>query len=192
MIVNIIVAISKNNGIGKDNALLWNIKEDMAKFKRLTTGNKNNAIIMGRKTYESLNNVDGLANRDNLILSKSLTINKINNINKVNTKNSVKTFETLQALENFVKSKNYDEVWIIGGEQIYKLFLSNHGEPDTIFKINEIVITYIENEFICDSYFPNLEDYTKIYNLYFYSKNIVKTTDATINYNVYDIIYKFL
>ena len=186
MIVNIIVAISKNNGIGKDNALLWNIKEDMAKFKRLTTGNKNNAIIMGRKTYESLNNVNGLANRDNLILSKSLTINKIN------ATNSVKTFENLQALENFVKSKNYDEVWIIGGEQIYKLFLSNHSKPNTIFKINEIIITYIENEFICDSYFPNLEDYTKIYNLYFYSKNIVKTTDATINYNVYDIIYKFL
>ena len=45
MIVNIIVAYCKNNGIGKDNTLLWNIKEDMAKFKRLTTGNKNNAII---------------------------------------------------------------------------------------------------------------------------------------------------
>ena len=72
MIVNIIVAYCKNNGIGKDNTLLWNIKEDMAKFKRLTLGNKNNAVIMGRKTYESLNNIDGLANRDNLILSKSL------------------------------------------------------------------------------------------------------------------------
>jgi len=186
MIVNIIVAISKNNGIGKSNALLWNIKEDMAKFKRLTTGNKNNAIIMGRKTYESLNNVNGLANRDNLILSKSL------NINKKNANNIVKTFETLQTLENFVKSKNYDEVWIIGGEQIYKLFLANHGEQRTIFNINEIIITYIEKEFICDSYFPNLEDYTKIYNLYFCSKNIVKTTDTSINYNVYDIIYKFL
>jgi dihydrofolate reductase len=189
MIVNIIVAISKNNGIGKNNALLWNIKEDMAKFKRLTTGNKNNAIIMGRKTYESLNNVNGLANRDNLILSKSLTINKINSTNSTNI---VKTFESLQSLEDFVKSKNYDEVWIIGGEQIYKLFLTNHNNKNTIFNINEIIITYIEKEFVCDSYFPNLEDYTKIYNLYFYSKNIVKTVDATINYNVYDIVYKFL
>ena len=80
MIVNIIVAYCKNNGIGKDNMLLWNIKEDMAKFKKLTTGNKNNAIVMGRKTYESLNNVNGLANRDNLILSKSLHIDKINSI----------------------------------------------------------------------------------------------------------------
>jgi dihydrofolate reductase len=189
MIVNIIVAISKNNGIGKNNALLWNIKEDMAKFKRLTTGNKNNAIIMGRKTYESLNNVNGLANRDNLILSKSLTINKINSTNSTNI---VKTFESLQCLEDFVKSKNYDEVWIIGGEQIYKLFLANHNNKNTIFNINEIIITYIEKEFVCTSYFPNLEDYTKIYNLYFYSKNIVKTIDATINYNVYDIVYKFI
>ena len=186
MIVNIIVAYCKNNGIGKDNALLWNIKEDMAKFKRLTTGNKNNAIIMGRKTYESLNNVNGLANRDNLILSKSL------NIDKKISKNIVKSFETLQYLEEYVKLKNYDEVWIIGGEQIYKLFLTNQSNKNTIFNINEIIITYIEKEFDCDSYFPNLEEYTKIYNLYFYSKNIIKIKDASINYNIYDIIYRFL
>jgi dihydrofolate reductase len=186
MIVNIIVAYCKNNGIGKDNMLLWNIKEDMAKFKKLTIGNKNNAIIMGRKTYESINNVNGLANRDNLILSKSLVINKLNN------NNIVKTFETLQNLEEFVKSKNYDEVWIIGGEQIYELFLINHNNNNRIFNINEIIITYIEKEFDCDSYFPNLEDYTKKYNLYFYSKNIIKTRDASLNYNIYDIVYKFI
>ena len=186
MIINIIVAYCKNNGIGKDNALLWNIKEDMVKFKRLTTGNNNNAIIMGRKTYESLKNVNGLVNRDNLILSKSLVVNKINN------KNIVKTFETLQILEEFVKSKNYDEIWIIGGEQIYKLFLTNLINKNTFFKINNIIITYIEKEFVCDSYFPDLEDYTKNYNLYFYSKNIIKTKDTNINYNTYDIIYKFL
>jgi dihydrofolate reductase len=186
MIVNIIVAYCKNNGIGKNNALLWNIKEDMIKFKRLTTGTKNNAVIMGRKTYESLNNVNGLVNRDNLILSKSLTINKINN------KNIVKSFETLQSMEDFVKSKNYDEVWIIGGEQIYNLFLTNHNNKNTIFNINEIIITYIEKEFNCDSYFPNLDDHTKNHNLYFYSKNIIKSKDTSLNYNIYDIVYKFL
>lgn len=186
MIVNIIVAYCKNNGIGKDNTLLWNIKEDMAKFKRLTLGNKNNAVIMGRKTYESLNNVNGLVNRDNLILSKSLQLHKIND------KNIVKTFESLQSLEDFVKSKKYDEVWIIGGEEIYKLFLTNHNNKNTIFNINEIIITYIEKEFVCDSYFPNLEDYTKQYNLYFYSKNIVKIKNTNIDYNTYDIVYKFL
>ena len=190
MIVNIIVAYCKNNGIGKDNTLLWNIKEDMAKFKRLTIGNKNNAVIMGRKTYESLNNINGLANRSNLILSKSLTLDKITDTN------IVKTFQTLQSLEDFVKSKNYDEVWIIGGEQIYKLFLTNQNNRNTIFNINEIIITYIEEEFECDSYFPDLEEYTKIYNLYFYSKNIVKSkdtnTNTNTNYNIYDIVYKFL
>ena len=61
-----------------------------------------------------------------------------------------------------------------------------------IFNINEIIITCIEKEFICDSYFPDLEEYTKIYNLYFYSKNIIKVKDASINYNVYDIVYRFL
>ena len=56
MIVNIIVAYCNNNGIGKDNSLVWNIKTDMAKFKKLTIGNANNAVIMGKNTFISLNN----------------------------------------------------------------------------------------------------------------------------------------
>ena len=81
MIVNIIVAYCNNYGIGKDNSLVWNIKTDMAKFKKLTIGNANNAVIMGKNTFVSLNNEYGLANRDNLILSKSLKIfNKLSNM----------------------------------------------------------------------------------------------------------------
>ena len=74
MIVNIIVAYCKNRGLGKNNTLLWDVKSDMAKFKKLTSGDGNNAIIMGRKTFESLNNSKGLVARDNLILSKSLLL----------------------------------------------------------------------------------------------------------------------
>ena len=49
--ISIIVAVSEDWGIGKDNELLWRIPEDLKRFKRLTTGN---AIIMGKKTWESL------------------------------------------------------------------------------------------------------------------------------------------
>ena len=120
MIVNIIVAYCNNNGIGKDNSLVWNIKSDMIKFKKLTIGNGNNAIIMGKNTFISLNNELGLDNRTNLILSKSLSIDKYNGTSRI------KSFETIQSLEEFVKMQNYDIIWVIGGEQIYKLFLDNY------------------------------------------------------------------
>ena len=125
MIVNIIVAYCNNYGIGKENGLVWNIKTDMAKFKKLTIGDTNNAVIMGKNTFLSLHNENGLTQRDNLILSKSITIDKQNG------KNRVKTFSSIQLLESFVKLQNYTKVWIIGGEQIYKLFLDNYKKDNT-------------------------------------------------------------
>lgn len=190
MIVNIIVAYCKNRGLGKNNTLLWDIKSDMAKFKKLTIGDGNNAIIMGRKTFESLNNSKGLAARDNLILSKSLLLDNYND------NNCVKTFTTLELLEEFVKTKNYSQVWIIGGAEIYELFLNNYKKQEgRLFNINEIIITYLDTDFECDCYFPDLNNYIDKHNLYFYSKNIINNnsnTNSKQNYNIYDIIYKFI
>ena len=143
MIVNIIAAYCKNGGLGKNNKLLWNIKSDMAKFKKLTIGNGNNAIIMGRKTFESLNKVKGLINRDNLILSKSLKIDEYNG------KNCVKSFATLEQLDDYVKTKNYSELWVIGGAEIYELFLNNYKKQENcIFNIMLYKMIYIINESI--------------------------------------------
>ena len=187
MIINIIVAHSKNNGIGKNNALLWNIKSDMAKFKKLTVGDNNNAIIMGKNTFESLNNENGLSNRDNLILSKSLIIDKLHG------KNIIKNFSDISYLQDFIKLKNYDVVWVIGGEQIYKLFLDNYKkEENSIYNINEIIITYIDKEYDCDTYFPSLKDYIDKNNLYFYSKMLHNVIDKSIDFNIYDINYKYM
>jgi len=195
MIVNIIAAYCKNGGLGKNNELVWNIKSDMAKFKKLTIGNGNNAIIMGRKTFESLNKVKGLINRDNLILSKSLKIDEYNG------KNSVKSFATSEQLDDYVKTKNYSELWVIGGAEIYELFLNNYKKQEnSIFNINEIIITYIDNDYDCDCYFPDLNNYIDKYNLLFYSKNIINNNEKNdINdpcikqsYNIYEIIYKFI
>ena len=142
MIVNIIVAYCNNYGIGKDNGLVWNIKSDMAKFKKLTIGNGNNAVIMGKNTFISLNNENGLLKRDNLILSKSVSIDNYNGINRI------KSFNTIQCLESFVASQNYDIIWVIGGEQIYKLFLDNYKKDDlSIFDIKKIYITYINKDY---------------------------------------------
>ena len=62
----IIVAVSENDAIGKDNKLLFQLKEDMQNFKRLTTSN---VVIMGRKTYESIGKP--LKDRINIVISRS-------------------------------------------------------------------------------------------------------------------------
>jgi|UniRef100_A0A6C0CBP7 dihydrofolate reductase len=200
MIINIIVAYCNNNGIGKDNSLVWNIKSDMAKFKQLTSGTGNNAIIMGKNTFLSLNNEYGLANRDNLILSKSLKLSKYNG------KHKVQSFINAQSLEEFVKTQNYDTVWVIGGEQIYRLFLDNYTKDESsIFNISKIYITYINKDYECTSFFPDLAQYTSKYNLLFYNKKVhgnayannnssTNTNDSSISdsYTIYDIEYVFV
>ena len=65
--MKIIVACDLNNAIGKNNKLLYKLADDMAYFKKMTTGNGNNAVVMGRKTFESL--PKPLRNRDNYVLT---------------------------------------------------------------------------------------------------------------------------
>lgn len=164
---NIIVAYCNNNGIGKNNNIPWNIPSDLKKFKILTKGKGNNCIIMGKKTWLSLNEKP-LPGRDNLILSSS--INKIENDN-------TKIFKNLEELLNYLTHKKYDELWVIGGSSIYNLFLNN-----SMINIDYIYITYIDKLFDCDTFFPDIG------NKYsFISKNI---HSYDFSYNTYDIIYK--
>ena len=68
--LSIIVAVAKNNVIGKDNKLIWHLPEDLKRFKKLTTGHN---IIMGRKTFESLGRV--LPNRKHIVLCNDMNLN---------------------------------------------------------------------------------------------------------------------
>ena len=194
MIVNIIVAYCKNNGIGFNNTMPWKIKSDLKKFRRLSTGNGNNAIIMGKNTYNSLN-CDGLPNRDNLILSTTIEVDKL-----INT-NITKSFNNIEKLEDFVKLKNYDEVWIIGGEKIYNLFLqwdkdtrdnknndnrNKNNKGNNIFKIDNIYVTYIDKEFECDTFFPviNINSQFK-----FISQELHTVESDLYEFDVFDKIF---
>ena len=113
MNINIIVAVSKNYGIGKNNDLPWYFKSDLKHFASLTKNTKNNALIMGKNTWESLP-IKPLQKRHNLILSTSLDVQ--DNYNGYITK----SFNNEEKLFEFIKNNSYENIWIIGGEKIYK------------------------------------------------------------------------
>ena len=134
----LIVAMCKNRGIGYNNNLPWRIKEDLQHFSKLTTGEGNNAIIMGKNTWLSIGSKP-LPNRDNLILSSSLK-----------TENNDKIFNNIDKLLLHCKTQNYNTIWIIGGETIYKQFLEKK-------LIDQCIISYINYDFNCDTFFPELD-----------------------------------
>lgn len=104
MNISIIVAVSQNNAIGKDNKLLYWLPNDLKRFKALTTGH---TIIMGRKTFESLPK-GALPNRRNIVLSTQ------NNIHFPGV-------EVFSSLKDAINHCNADEeIFIIGGESVYK------------------------------------------------------------------------
>lgn len=123
---SIIVATDKKNGIGIQNKLPWHLPEDLAHFKRTTTGH---TVIMGRKTYESIGRP--LPNRRNIVLSKNLNWKAP----------GVETFSSLTEINNLQD----DEIFIIGGAQIYELTLKD---------VSKIIITEIDADFACDAFFP--------------------------------------
>lgn len=135
--ISIIAAIGKNNELGKDNNLIWHIKGDLAHFKELTMHKK---IVMGASTYKSL--PKKLEGREYIILSKSLS--------GIPDAQIYQNFDDLLVYLNTLD----EEVMIIGGASIYKLFLP-YAEV--------LYLTEIEEESNADVYFPEFDkkDFTK-------------------------------
>ncbi len=132
--LSIIVAIAKNNVIGKDNKLIWHLPEDLKRFKELTTGK---TIIMGRKTFESLGRV--LPNRKHIVLTTNKTWKYEDE--------QVEVITTLEDLDKEIKEEK--ENFVIGGASIYKMLMPY---------ANKMYITKIEEEFEGDTYFPEINE----------------------------------
>lgn len=132
--LSIIVAVAKNNVIGKDNKLIWHLPEDLKRFKKLTTGH---TIIMGRKTFESLGRV--LPNRKHIVLCNDAELN-------IEDEN-VEVINDVSLLDKYINSE--EENFIIGGATIYKLLMPY---------ANKMYITQINEEFEGDVYFPQIDE----------------------------------
>tara|TARA_Y100000816_G_scaffold240246_1_gene186800 strand:+ start:1139 stop:1639 length:501 start_codon:yes stop_codon:yes gene_type:complete len=140
---NIITAVDSNNVIGENNKLAYNIPEDLRNFRRITmstkSGNKMNALIMGRKTWESIG-CRSLPGRLNCVISNTLS-KKIPYV--------WDSFE--ECLEYLEKLPSVEKIFVIGGGEIFKKAIE-------VDKIDTIYLTKIQNTqpFENPIYFPDL------------------------------------
>lgn len=129
MKISMIVAYGKNWEIGLNNQMLWHISEDFKNFKQITSGHH---ILMGRKTFESIGRP--LPNRTSLVLTRGDFDHE-----------GVHTFSDVQEAFNFARANAEEELFIIGGANIYetlfdyvdKMYLSEvdfEGEADAFLK----------------------------------------------------------
>lgn len=127
--VKIIAAISKNRVIGNNNSLIWNLPNDLKRFKQLTSGNP---VVMGRKTYESIGRP--LPNRRNIIITRNNDL-------------SVENCEVVDSLTQALLLCN-NNCFIIGGGEIYK---------QSISAADKLYITIVDENFKGDTFFPEID-----------------------------------
>ena len=112
--LNIISARCRNRGIGLAGTLPWRFKKDLQYFKDLTIGDGNNAVVVGNSTYRRL---PCLPKRDTLVLT--------NNMDAKTYNDNVYYFNSIPSLYKFCDKKRYTDIWIAGGENVYRQFLAD-------------------------------------------------------------------
>jgi len=125
--INIIAAIAKNGTIGNKGKIPWYLPDDLQRFKKLTLGN---VVIMGRRTYESID--PPLRNRTVIVITSQKDYPVVNGFSH-------------HSLEKMIERFSSDEVFIAGGEEIYKQSLKF---------AQRMFVTAVHRDFVGDTYFP--------------------------------------
>ena len=133
MIISLIAAVADNGVIGNNNTLPWKLSSDLRRFKIFTTGK---AVIMGRKTYESIGKP--LPDRINIILTKDKTFKPAKTV----------VFHDIGDALNFAADNGLEEVFIIGGANIYE---------QTIGMADKIYLTRVHAKVEGDAFFPDFD-----------------------------------
>ncbi len=157
--MNLIAAVDKNWAIGYKNELLVRIPEDQKWFRETTTGK---AVIMGRKTLESFPNKSPLKNRLNVVITSDTNYN---------VPGAVVVHSIDEAVEA-VKDYPDDDVYVIGGESIYRQMLP---------LCRTAHITKVDYAYQADAHFPDLD-----------KQEGWKITETSDERTYFDIIYEFV
>lgn len=140
MKISMIAAIaSGNRALGKDNDLIYKIPQDLKRFREITTGH---SIIMGRKTYEAIGRV--LPDRTNIIVTRG---------KRKGERGIIVTNSLEEAIQEAKKSPGAEEIFIIGGGQIFQ---------EALPKTDKLYLTIVEGNPEADTYFPDYSDFKKV------------------------------
>lgn len=138
MILSLVAAMAKNRTIGNNNKLIWHLPEDLEFFKTTT---KNKIMIMGRKTFDSLPKT--LPNRFHIVISRSTPEKHQDRVVFVKSVD-----ESIAKAQELIKQGWPDEVAVIGGAEIYKLFIPI---------ANKIILTELNKDYEGDTFFPEFD-----------------------------------
>ena len=153
----IIACINQKRVLGNEGKLLYHIGNDLANFKRMTVGN---VVIMGRKTFESLPNGAPLKDRVNIIITADEEYGVDAKFDNVYIVHSVE--DAIELCDAFFSDK---EVFVIGGESIYRQFM----EKDLV---NEMRLTIVNDDTDGDAVFPEYNEE----NWYVYYKSMAQVS----------------
>ena len=156
--ITLIAAAAENNALGKNNEMIWHLPDDFKRFKKLTSGH---VIILGRKTYESL---DGpLPNRKHIIITRQKDYAE-----KVDADCCI----VVDSIEDAIaKTPSDEENFVIGGGEIYKLALP---------LADKIELTRVHDTFDAEAFFPEFStDNWKLVNEEYHPKDEKHKTDFT-------------
>lgn len=159
--ISIIAAIGKNRELGKDNKLLWDIPEDMKRFRALTSGHP---IIMGRKTFESIGRV--LPNRLNVVITRDSNFHVEGVVVVHSLQEAIETSslyyvagskydrsKSIQDTKYQIPDTDENEVFVIGGGQIFEQALP---------RADKLYLTIVDASFDADTFFPEYSMFTKV------------------------------
>ena len=134
MQVILVAAIGENGEMGRNNELLWHLPGDLPRFKKMTMGSP---IIMGRKTFDSIGRA--LPGRLNIVLTE----------NRDWQADGVQVVHSMDASLEAADQQNTGKAFVIGGGQIYKLFMAH---------ATSLELTEVKDAPVADTFFPNFSD----------------------------------
>jgi dihydrofolate reductase len=155
--ISIIVAVANNGVIGNEGTIPWRIPEDLKRFKQITVGDvggSTNAVIMGRKTFESIGKA--LPNRHNIVVSRQLSTEVGAHVLSLpHSKEHYKDVCVVGSLGEALLKTAVSDIFVIGGASLYQQALSI---------ADRLYITKVLDNYKGDTYFPyfNLDDWKLI------------------------------
>ncbi len=140
MKISIIAAIGKKRELGKGGQIPWHISEDFQRFKQITSGH---SVIMGRKTWESLP-IKPLPKRINIVITRDA---------EFKPEGAIICSSIENAIELAKKAEGGEEVFVIGGGQIFEQAIS---------LADKLYLTVIDSTFNADTFFPDYSDFKRV------------------------------